>query len=205
MLEFKSLPLLDLKAGPDDGLAEGEFMGYAAVFGNLDDGGDVIVPGAFSRTLTEQKGRILLHYNHRWDDLPLGPIVDMKETEKGLAVHARISDTAQGRDVLTLMRDGALKEMSIGYQAADWKIEGGVRYLLDIDLFEASIVNLAMNKEALVAAVKSAYKAVCSPETDPLEQYLDDVDEALSVGRDAFLQKPFDLLRITKEIERLLN
>lgn len=182
MLEYKSAPFIELKAGPDDGLAEGEFIGLASVFGNIDDGGDVMVPGAFKRTLAEQGDRILLHYNHKWDDLPLGPILSIEEVGEGLKVHGRISDTVLGRDVLTLMRDKALKEMSIGYAAKDFKYEGDIRYLLDVDLFEASIVNMAMNREAVVAAVKSAYKAVCAPETDPLEEFLDDIDEALTVG-----------------------
>ena len=42
-----------LKAGPDDGLEDGQFEAYAAVFGKKDSYGDVIIPGAFADTLTD--------------------------------------------------------------------------------------------------------------------------------------------------------
>ena len=38
-------------AGPDDGLDEGVFTGYASVFGNVDSYGDIVEPGAFKDTL----------------------------------------------------------------------------------------------------------------------------------------------------------
>jgi phage head maturation protease len=55
-VERKTLPF-SLKQEPD-ALVAGVVEGYAAVFGNVDDGNDLIDPGAFTKTITENGGRI---------------------------------------------------------------------------------------------------------------------------------------------------
>jgi len=44
----KSASLVNVKAGPYDELEEGEFVGYASLFGYKDSYGDVVMPGAFA-------------------------------------------------------------------------------------------------------------------------------------------------------------
>ena len=74
---------------------EGIFSGYAAVFENIDSGGDVIEPGAFTKTLAEGWGRvkILALHNDCW--LPIGRPLELKEDANGLFISAKVSDTTR--------------------------------------------------------------------------------------------------------------
>lgn len=49
----------------------------------------------------------------------LGKPLELREDEKGLFIRGKISDTQSGRDVQTLLKDGVLNELSIGYDAVD--------------------------------------------------------------------------------------
>ena len=135
----------------------GEFSGYAAVFGNRDSGDDIIEKGAFSKTIREDFDRIkiLALHNDCW--LPVGRPLELREDERGLFIRGKISDTAKGRDIQTLMKDGVLNELSIGYDAVefDYDSEQGVRRLKEIKLWEVSIVTWAMNDQAKIDEVKS--------------------------------------------------
>lgn len=135
----------------------GEFSGYAAVFGNRDSGGDIIERGAFSKTIREDFDRIKILSQHSDCELPIGKPLELREDEKGLFIRGRISDTTKGRDIQTLMKDGVLNELSIGYDAVefDFDSEQGVRRLKEIRLWEVSIVTWAMNDQAKIDDVKS--------------------------------------------------
>lgn len=135
----------------------GEFSGYAAVFGNKDNGGDIIEKGAFSKTIREDFGRIKILSQHTDCELPIGKPLELREDDKGLFIRGKISDTAKGRDIQTLMKDGVLNELSIGYDAVefDYDSEQGVRRLKEIKLWEVSIVTWAMNDQAKIDEVKS--------------------------------------------------
>lgn len=135
----------------------GEFVGHAAVFGNVDDGGDIIQPGAFTETIRDDFHRIKILSQHDSTDLPIGRPIELREDAKGLYIRGKISDTQKGRDVITLMKDGVLTEMSIGYDALDFDFDNGgsVRRLKKIRLWEISIVTWAMNDLATIDGVKS--------------------------------------------------
>lgn len=134
--------------------------GFAAGIGNLDQGGDIIHPGAFRKTLIERGGRIKFLWQHDPTE-PIGKLIEAKEQDSGLFVKAIISDTSRGRDALALLKDGAIGEMSIGYDA----VKGGtdysktadgatVRNLREIKLYEFSLVTFPMNEAARVTALK---------------------------------------------------
>lgn len=135
----------------------GEFSGYAAVFGNKDSGGDIIEKGAFSKTIREDFDRIKILSQHTDCELPIGKPLELREDDKGLFIRGKISDTAKGRDIQTLMKDGVLNELSIGYDVVefDYDSEQGVRRLKEIKLWEVSIVTWAMNDQAKIDEVKS--------------------------------------------------
>ena len=84
----------------------GEFSGYAAVFGNLDDGNDIIEKGAFAKTIAADLDRIKILALHNSSWLPVGKPLELREDEHGLFIWGKISDTSMGRDVMTLLRDG---------------------------------------------------------------------------------------------------
>lgn len=135
----------------------GEFSGYASVFGNVDGGGDVVEPGAFTKTIAEDFARIKILSQHNQYDLPIGKPLELREDEKGLFIRGKISDTQSGRDIQTLLKDGVLNELSIGYDAVDYSIDEstGIRHLKQIKLWEVSIVTWAMNDQATIDDVKS--------------------------------------------------
>lgn len=135
----------------------GEFSGYAAVFGNVDSGGDIIEKGAFAKTIVEDFARIKILSQHNSYDLPIGKPLELREDEKGLYIRGKISDTQMGRDIRTLLKDGVLAELSIGYDAIDFSWDGdtGIRHLKEIKLWEVSIVTWAMNDQAKIDDVKS--------------------------------------------------
>lgn len=140
----------------------GEFSGYAAVFGNVDSGGDVIERGAFAKTIVEDFDRIKILSQHNDCDLPIGKPLELREDEKGLYIKGKISNTQKGRDIQTLLRDGVLTEMSIGYDAVgfDYDTDSGIRRLKEIKLWEISIVTWAMNDQAKIDEVKSMAEAL---------------------------------------------
>lgn len=135
----------------------GEFSGYAAVFGNRDSGNDIIEKGAFAKTIVEDFHRIkiLALHNDCW--LPVGKPIELREDDRGLFIRGKISDTSMGRDIRTLLKDGVLNELSIGYDAIefDYDSKQDTRHLKEIKLWEVSIVTWAMNNQAKIEEVKS--------------------------------------------------
>ncbi len=139
--------------------ATGTFEGYGASW-NLDDGGDIILPGAFKKTIAERANRIKICYQHDWRQ-PIGKPMELREEERGLYVKAMISDTSLGRDVRTLMKDGVISELSIGYDPIKVGYMTGpegqqIRTLQEIRLYEISPVTVAMNPAAVITDVKAA-------------------------------------------------
>lgn len=149
----------------------GEFHGYGAVFGNVDDYGDVIAPGAFKGTLRDWKkaGKLppMLVQHGGWmmgdmDALPIGVWMEMSEDATGLAVRGRVInlDTERGKTIYGALREGALDGMSIGYRAKKFtlgtKPDEPRRTLEAVDLVEVSLVTFPANGRARVAGVKAA-------------------------------------------------
>jgi len=135
-------------------LEEGTFQGHASTFGNVDSDGDVIDKGAFKKTLLEHGHRVKILFEHM--DL-IGKPVEMKEDRNGLFVKGRISGTSLGKDVLTLMRDGVLDEMSIGFEiikAVADKENPTIKRIKEVKLWEFSLVPWGANDQALVTGVK---------------------------------------------------
>ena len=131
----------------------GAFKAYASVFNNVDSYGDVVIKGAFQKSLTDKMPKLLLQHN------PLDPIGVVKsayEDENGLVVEGVISNTTKGKDVLELLRDGALDSMSIGFYTVKAQEEkSGKRLLQEVDLLEVSFVTFPANELAKIQTVKS--------------------------------------------------
>lgn len=164
--QLKSDPAVDTKAGavPLDLKAvaeDGEFEGYLSTFGNVDRGMDMVMPGAFRRTLAEKKLPAIKMLRDHDTTKVVGKWLSMAEDATGLKVRGKLFATGDGaiqlaKETLTLMREGALDAMSIGYRTikAVWDEQSGVRQLLDVDLWEGSIVTFPMNEMAMIDAVK---------------------------------------------------
>lgn len=143
-------------------IGEREFDGFGAVFGNVDRGGDVVLPGAFARTLKEHKAAgtmPAMFWMHQKDQVP-GVWLDMKEDREGLYVKGEILETTLGRDVRTLVQRKAVRGLSMGYvpEEVDYDRDGN-RLLKQVELVEVSIVSLAMNPLARIEHVKARLSA----------------------------------------------
>jgi HK97 family phage prohead protease len=138
---------------------EGEFSGYASVFGEVDLASDAVERGAFARSLRQRGASgVRMLYQHDPNE-PIGRWDDIREDSRGLYVRGRLQTSLQrGREVLALMRDGGLDGLSIGYRTVRARKDGatGIRRILEADLWEISVVTFPMLESARVAAVKSA-------------------------------------------------
>ena len=105
----------------DGGQYAGEFTGYAAGILNIDNTGDMILPGAFSADLPRFLSEGVVCWQHDWMT-PIGVPVAASEDGYGLLTKSRISRTQQGMDAMTLIRDGVVKKLSIGYQVQDYDV-----------------------------------------------------------------------------------
>ena len=136
---------------------DGTFEGYASVFGAEDLGRDIVMPGAFARSLARRgpKGVKLL-YQHDAGAV-IGVWNEIREDARGLFVRGRLlPDVARAREVLALMRAGAVDGLSIGYHVvrAEKDARRGARRLTELDLWEISVVTFPMLPEARISAVK---------------------------------------------------
>ena len=154
--EYKTLSFRTDEYDEESGI----FSGYAAVYGNVDSGGDIIEPGAFTKTIAEgwERVKILALHNDCW--LPIGRPLELREDSNGLFIKAKISDTSMGRDIKVLLKDGVLNELSIGYDPIVFDYdENGIRHLREVKLWEVSVVTWAMNPEAVITDYKQAAEA----------------------------------------------
>ncbi|MEP7354714.1 MAG: HK97 family phage prohead protease [Acidobacteriota bacterium] len=134
---------------------EGQFEGLGAVYGNVDQGGDRINTGAFTKTLKETKGRVPLLADHR---IPIGAAY-VTDSPSGLIVKGVLNlDKEVSRDTLSdlrFYRDNKIPYgMSIGYSTIKSEPVNGVRVLRELKLREMSVTLFPMNEAAQVQRVK---------------------------------------------------
>ncbi len=151
-MEYQSA-VFEIKKLPDQ---DGLFEGYASVFSVIDQGMDVVAPGAFAKSLaTGQKVKMLWQHDQR---SPIGVWDEVREDATGLFVKGRLlKDVQQGREALALMTAGAIDSLSIGYRTIEATTEGNghIRRLVEIDLKEVSLVTFPMLTAARITSVKS--------------------------------------------------
>jgi HK97 family phage prohead protease len=156
----ETLPEREVKFAPCDLKrveADGTFAGYASLFGEVDLGQDLVMPGAFRDSLRARGTQgVKLLFQHDPNE-PIGVWLELYEDGKGLFARGRLMpEVARAREVLSLMRAGALDGLSIGFRTVKGRTDpkSGVRLLHKIDLWEISIVTFPMLPEARVATVK---------------------------------------------------
>src|SRR5690606_16856782 len=140
---------LESKAVSDDGTLEG----YAATCGNTELGRDTIEPGAFAASITKRGPRKKQMLRGQDTTPPTGIWLDAADDRKCAHAQGRIiRETALGAETYHLMKAGALDALSIGYRAIKEKFDRvkGIRSLLEVDLFEISVVTFGMNPKATI-------------------------------------------------------
>ncbi len=145
---------LELKGVNDSGV----FEGYASTFGEKDLGGDIVVAGAFAKSLKATGAKGVKMFADHDSSKRVGVWTDISEDSTGLHVKGRLLLEKQiAKDIYVDLKEGALDAMSIGYRAVDHKYDGRrkARMLNEVKLMEISLVGLGMNESARVTAVKS--------------------------------------------------
>jgi HK97 family phage prohead protease len=137
--------------------ADGSFYGYASLFGETDLNRDRVMPGAFARSLAQRgAGGVRMLFQHD-PAAPIGVWRAIREDARGLFVAGQLmTEVEKAREVLALMRAGAIDGLSIGFRTVKGRTDAktGVRQLIEVDLWEISIVTFPMLPAARVAAVK---------------------------------------------------
>ncbi len=130
--------------------------GYASVFGEPDLMGDVVLRGAFALSLAGGARRIAMLFQHDPSE-PIGVWDCMVEDGRGLYVRGRIfQDGPRGRSAHRLIRKGLVDGLSIGFRARKARrLSDRRRELLDIDLWEVSIVTFPMAPQARLRVVSA--------------------------------------------------
>jgi HK97 family phage prohead protease len=132
---------------------KGQFEGYASVFNNVDRHGDVVMPGAFRKTISENPSVPILWQHDQ--SKPIGVTMAIREDQNGLLVKGELNlETQLGREAYSLLKQGALKGLSIGYQVIKDDLAGRVRQLKEVRLMEYSLVTFPANELAQVTSIK---------------------------------------------------
>lgn len=137
-------------------LKDWSFTGWASVYGNEDLGGDVVMPGAFDKSLSD-RNRLTILWQHKSDE-PIG-IGLFTSKEQGLQVEADLDpDDNTAKRARRKMKRGEVKGLSIDYSVPPGGAEfrKGVRYINEAKLWAVSVVTFPMNTQAQVTDVKSA-------------------------------------------------
>lgn len=174
---LKNATKVRLKAGPDDGLKEGQFEAYASVFGNKDSYGDVVVPGAFADSLAQWKDGgsfipLLFGHNMSDPDFNLGHVEDAKEDDHGLLTLNQLDlENPKSQQTYRLIKGRRINQMSFAYDVLEggWATrqkdsDGGdspdnqEEYfeLRKLKLYEVSVVPIGANQETEITAFKAA-------------------------------------------------
>lgn len=145
----------------------GEFKGHAAVFNNVDQGDDKILPGAFTKTLKKSKGLLPILADHNIRE-QIGWNEKASEDKKGLAVEGLLDlNVTRAREKHSLTKKaidlGAKMGLSIGFETMKKDFEGPVRLLKELNLFEYSFTAFPMNVRATVGNMKGVEMCVDHP------------------------------------------
>ena len=130
---------------------KGIVTGYFSDFNSIDSDGDIIKPGAFQKSISQNgpqssKPRIKHLLNHD-SSKPLGVLEVLKEDTKGLYYESRLGTHSLGVDFIKMVDSGLISEHSIGFQTVkynqlkpwnEWKQGEAARELTELKLYEGS-------------------------------------------------------------------
>jgi HK97 family phage prohead protease len=167
-------PVLETKfmaLGADPVAADGALEGYASLFDTPDDGLDEVAPGAFAASLARADRRVRMLWQHD-PTRPIGVWDALREDRRGLRVRGRlVMETRDGAEAAALLRAGAIDGLSIGYRVArSSRLPSGGRRLLEIELWEISLVTFPMLVGARAVSAGAATKRAARALTTRLDE-----------------------------------
>ena len=137
---------------------KGVVTGYFSAFNNIDSDGDVIVSGAYKKTVAENgpngKNRIMHLLQHN-PLMPLAKPMELIEDGKGLRFVSKITETSYGKDVIKLYAEGVFNEHSVGFEIIKSDNKAGYREIREIKLWEGSTVTWGANPNTPIESMKS--------------------------------------------------
>lgn len=141
-----------------------KFEAYASTFGNVDADQDIIMPGAFTKTIAEAfpAKRVKVLWQHNWSQ-PIGLPVAMVQDSKGLFTETELGRSTLARDAANDVEDGIIDRLSIGFWIPAGKSArrpDGVREISEVALMEYSLVTFPANDQAIITGVKSLREMV---------------------------------------------
>ena len=143
-MEYKSIIASNLAEVESDG----RFTGYASVFDKADEAGDIVLKGAFTRSLKRRSPKLLYEHDIRE---PIGFYDRVYEDDIGLKVSGQIiPETIRGAHTIALMKHGVLDGLSIGYDTVKKSYQGNNRIIEEADLWEVSTVIFPMHGDARI-------------------------------------------------------
>lgn len=171
-------------AGLDRSRTDGAAIdGYASVFGAPDQNGDIVEPGAFAASLARLNGAgrsVKLLWQHD-PAAPIGVWDEVVEDGYGLRVRGRLlTDIAKGAEAAALLAAGAIDGLSIGYRTLRSEKAGAGRRLIELELWEVSLVTFPMAPTARATAPRAQKAKEADVELARL------LSDALADARSAF-------------------
>ena len=171
-------------------LEEGIISGYASVFGNVDSYGDIVVEGAFSKSVEKIKktGKVIsVFYGHNMEDprANIGRVIELREDGHGLFFKAQLdlSGNTYGRLVYEQLKDGRLDSLSFGFSVVNGATTEAGYELRELELYEISLVPIPANQEALITEVKAG-RAISAKNMDLIKRAYEALGELLSAYED---------------------
>jgi HK97 family phage prohead protease len=145
------------------GHSPGELEGYASIFGNVDLVGDVVMPGAFRKTITDWRNSTqpmpLIADHELSTSGVVGSIADLREDTRGLKFKAMFSSTSKAQELRTNILEGHIKGTSFTYDAVQTRpgrVNGkAVRELHELRLFEITVSPFPINQLASITSAKA--------------------------------------------------
>lgn len=130
----------------------GRFSGIASTYGNVDQVGDVMVKGCFTKSIATKGTHYPLLWEHDMKDV-IGSF-DVTSTEEALIIEGKFNmDVQRGREGYALLKAGDIQGLSIGFSIVDCDWDpSGLRLIKEADLWEVSLVAFPCNLEAMAEA-----------------------------------------------------
>jgi HK97 family phage prohead protease len=136
---------------------KGIVTGYFSAVNNIDSDGDVIVSGAYKKTVAENgpmgRNRIMHLLQHN-PLMPLAKPMELMEDAKGLRFTSKITETSYGKDVIKLYKEGVFNEHSVGFEIIKSDNKSAYREIREIKLWEGSTVTWGANANTPIESMK---------------------------------------------------
>lgn len=183
-------------AGEGVSVESRKISGYASVFGVKDLDGDIILRGAFAKSIADRgpdsnsNYKITLLWQHEQNN-PIGRITVLREDEKGLYFEAELDEIEVADRALKQLESGTINQFSIGFSyvsdALEYSEEAEAWYVNEVKLYEISVVTIGANQETEYLGLKSF--GTTEENGDSLAADIEQVCKGLPIAKQELIQR----------------